>query len=104
MAFSSQPSNLITVSYDGSARSMDLGKAVFDEVQLKNVTSSNRQSDVICHLQTFKTLQVTLVFCAQLYRSAVGLRSFDFMSSDRSTLLIADWGGDVAVVDRRTPG
>lgn len=70
MAFSSQPSNLITVSYDGSVRSMDLEKAVFDE----------------------------------LYRSASGLRSFDFMSSDCSTLLIGDWNGDVAVVDRRTPG
>ncbi|XP_056605739.1 WD repeat-containing protein 76 isoform X1 [Triplophysa dalaica] len=70
MAFSSQPSNLITVSYDGSARSMDLEKAVFDE----------------------------------LYRSAFGLKSFDFVSSDHSTLLIGDWSGDVAVVDRRTPG
>ncbi|ROJ33191.1 WD repeat-containing protein 76 [Anabarilius grahami] len=32
MAFSSHPCNLITVSYDGSARSMDLEKAVFEEV------------------------------------------------------------------------
>nr|XP_055063991.1 WD repeat-containing protein 76 [Misgurnus anguillicaudatus] len=70
MAFSSKPSNLITVSYDGFARSMDLEKAVFDEV----------------------------------YHSASKLRSFDFMSSDCSTLLIGDWNGDVAVVDRRTPG
>uniref|UniRef100_A0A673J4Q5 WD repeat-containing protein 76 n=1 Tax=Sinocyclocheilus rhinocerous TaxID=307959 RepID=A0A673J4Q5_9TELE len=33
MAFSSHPCNLITVSFDGSARSMDLEKAVFDEVK-----------------------------------------------------------------------
>lgn len=33
MAFSSHPCNLITVSYDGSARSMDLENAVFDEVK-----------------------------------------------------------------------
>lgn len=70
MAFSSKPSDLITVSYDGFARSMDLEKAVFDEV----------------------------------YHSASKLRSFDFMSSDCSTLLIGDWNGDVAVIDQRTPG
>ncbi|XP_052417268.1 WD repeat-containing protein 76 [Carassius gibelio] len=68
MAFSSHPCNLITVSYDGSARSMDLEKAVFDEV----------------------------------YRSSSGLKSFDFLSTDCSTLLLCEWNGDVAVVDRRT--
>ncbi|KAK7170543.1 hypothetical protein R3I94_000671 [Phoxinus phoxinus] len=70
MAFSSHPCNLITVSYDGFARSMDLEKAVFDEV----------------------------------YRSTSGLKSFDFLSNDCSTLLLGEWNGDVAVVDRRTPG
>ncbi|XP_051983338.1 WD repeat-containing protein 76-like [Xyrauchen texanus] len=70
MAFSSHSSNLITVSYDGSARCMDLEKAVFDEV----------------------------------YRSNSALRSFDFLSSDCSTLLLSNWDGDVAIVDRRTPG
>ncbi|KAG1942089.1 WD repeat-containing protein [Pimephales promelas] len=70
MAFSSQPSNLITVSYDGFARSMDLEKAMFDEV----------------------------------YHSTSGLKSFDFLSKDCSTLLLGEWKGDVAVVDRRTPG
>ncbi|XP_067298115.1 WD repeat-containing protein 76 isoform X2 [Pseudorasbora parva] len=70
MAFSSHPCNLITVSYDGSARSMDLEKTVFDEV----------------------------------YRSTSGLKSFDFLSNDCSTLLLGEWNGDVAVVDRRTPG
>ncbi|XP_043099282.1 WD repeat-containing protein 76 [Puntigrus tetrazona] len=68
MAFSSHPCNLITVSYDGSARSMDLEKAVFDEV----------------------------------YRSSFGLKSFDFLSADGSTLLLGKWNGEVAVVDRRT--
>uniref|UniRef100_A0A8C1EAZ6 WD repeat-containing protein 76 n=1 Tax=Cyprinus carpio carpio TaxID=630221 RepID=A0A8C1EAZ6_CYPCA len=63
MAFSSHPCNLITVSYDGSARSMDLEKAVFDEV----------------------------------YRSSSGLKSFDFLSTDCSTLLLGEWNGDVAV-------
>ncbi|XP_051552883.1 WD repeat-containing protein 76-like isoform X2 [Myxocyprinus asiaticus] len=70
MAFSSHSSNLITVSYDGSARCMDLEKAVFDEV----------------------------------YRSTSALKSFDFLSSDCSTLLLSNWDGDVAIVDRRTPG
>uniref|UniRef100_A0A8C1TYY0 WD repeat-containing protein 76 n=1 Tax=Cyprinus carpio TaxID=7962 RepID=A0A8C1TYY0_CYPCA len=69
MAFSSHPCNLITVSFDGSARSMDLEKAVFDEV----------------------------------YRSPSGLKSFDFLSTNCSTLLLGVWNGDVAVVDRRTP-
>lgn len=45
MAFSSQPSNLITVSYDGSVRSMDLEKAVFDEVKI--TISSTRQSHAV---------------------------------------------------------
>uniref|UniRef100_A0A9J8BCH1 WD repeat-containing protein 76 n=1 Tax=Cyprinus carpio carpio TaxID=630221 RepID=A0A9J8BCH1_CYPCA len=69
MAFSSHPCNLITVSFDGSARSMDLEKAVFDEV----------------------------------YRSPSGLKSFDFLSTNCSTLLLGVWNGDVAVVVRRTP-
>ncbi|KAI2662673.1 WD repeat-containing protein 76 [Labeo rohita] len=69
MAFTSHPCNLITISYDGSARSMDVEKAVFDEV----------------------------------YRSHFGLKSFDFLSADYSTLLLGEWNGDVAVVDRRTP-
>nr|XP_021333253.1 WD repeat-containing protein 76 isoform X1 [Danio rerio] len=68
LAFTSQPCNLITASYDGSARSMDLEKAVFDEV----------------------------------YRSSSSLKSFDFLSSDCSTLLFGEWNGDVAIVDRRT--
>ncbi|KAI4872976.1 hypothetical protein NFI96_023663, partial [Prochilodus magdalenae] len=70
LAFSSQPSNLLSVSYDGTARSMDLEKAVFEEV----------------------------------YHSDSGLKSFDFLSSDCSTMLIGHWDGDVVIVDRRTPG
>ncbi|XP_066503991.1 WD repeat-containing protein 76 isoform X2 [Hoplias malabaricus] len=70
MAFSSQTSNLISVSYDGSARCMDLEKAVFEEV----------------------------------YRSDSGLKSFDFLSNDCSTLLIGHMDGDIVIVDRRTSG
>ncbi|XP_076879181.1 WD repeat-containing protein 76 isoform X2 [Brachyhypopomus gauderio] len=71
LAFSSaQPTNLLTVSNDGSARSMDLERALFEEV----------------------------------YHSVSGLKSFDFLSVDCSTLLIAHNGGDVVIVDRRTRG
>ncbi|KTF77247.1 hypothetical protein cypCar_00004325 [Cyprinus carpio] len=37
-----------------------------------------------------------------VYRSSSGLKSFDFLSTDCSTLLLGEWNGDVAVVDRRT--
>ncbi|KAG9331727.1 hypothetical protein JZ751_017292 [Albula glossodonta] len=40
----------------------------------------------------------------EVYRSDVGLSSFDFLSHDCSTLLVCNWEGEVAVVDRRTPG
>ncbi|XP_036400465.1 WD repeat-containing protein 76 [Megalops cyprinoides] len=40
----------------------------------------------------------------EVYRSDIGLAAFDFLSHDCSTLLVCDWEGDVAVVDRRTPG
>ncbi|KAM9422471.1 WD repeat-containing protein 76 isoform 7-T12 [Salvelinus alpinus] len=71
MAFSrSHPTDLLTLSYDGTLRSTDVEKAVFDEV----------------------------------YRIKDGLRTFDFLSHDCSTLVTGDWYGDVAIVDRRTPG
>ncbi|KAK1798579.1 hypothetical protein P4O66_006877, partial [Electrophorus voltai] len=67
LAFSSaQPTNLLTVSNDGSTHSMDLERALFEEV----------------------------------YHSDSGLKSFDFLSVDCSTLLM---DGDVVIVDRRTP-
>ncbi|CDQ90058.1 unnamed protein product [Oncorhynchus mykiss] len=40
----------------------------------------------------------------EVYRIKDGLRTFDFLSHDCSTLVTGDWYGDVAIVDRRTPG
>ncbi|XP_035992378.1 WD repeat-containing protein 76 isoform X1 [Fundulus heteroclitus] len=71
LAFSRfQPTQLLSVSYDGSLRCMDVEKAVFDDV----------------------------------YDVDDGLKTFDFMSDDCSTLVVGNWFGDVAIVDRRTPG
>ncbi|KAK5873733.1 hypothetical protein PBY51_018745 [Eleginops maclovinus] len=71
MAFSrAQPTQLLSLSYDGSLRCMDVEKAVFDDV----------------------------------YDIEEGLRTFDFLSHDCSTLLVGNWNGKVAIVDRRTPG
>ncbi|XP_058485197.1 WD repeat-containing protein 76 isoform X1 [Solea solea] len=63
-------SHLLSLSYDGSLRCMDLQKAVFDDV----------------------------------YDTEDGLKTFDFMSHDCSTLVVGNWYGEVAIVDRRTPG
>ncbi|KAJ7994839.1 hypothetical protein DPEC_G00253620 [Dallia pectoralis] len=71
MAFStSRPTELLTLSYDGTLRSTDVKRAVFDEV----------------------------------YRIKNALRTFDFLSDDSLTLVAGDWYGDIAIVDRRTPG
>lgn len=71
LAFSrSHPTQLLSTSYDGSLRCMDLEKAVFDDV----------------------------------YDIDEGLKTFAFMSHDCSTLLVGNWFGEVAIVDRRTPG
>ncbi|XP_030614386.1 WD repeat-containing protein 76 isoform X2 [Archocentrus centrarchus] len=71
MAFStSHPTQLLSLSYDGSLRCMDVEKAVFDDV----------------------------------YDIEDGLKTFDFMSHDCSTLVVGNFYGDVAIVDRRTPG
>ncbi|XP_047436884.1 WD repeat-containing protein 76 [Mugil cephalus] len=71
MAFSTaHPSQLLSLSYDGSLRCMDVEKAVFDDV----------------------------------YDIEDGLKTFDFLSPDCSTLVVGNWFGEVAVVDRRTPG
>ncbi|XP_046898243.1 WD repeat-containing protein 76 isoform X1 [Hypomesus transpacificus] len=69
MAFSAS-SDLLSLSYDGTLRSTDVEKAVFDDV----------------------------------YRVRKGLHTFDFLSRDCSTLVVGEWNGDVAIVDRRTPG
>ncbi|XP_056231412.1 WD repeat-containing protein 76 [Seriola aureovittata] len=71
MAFSrAHATHLLSLSYDGSLRCMDVEKAVFDDV----------------------------------YDIDDGLKSFDFMSHDCSTLVVGNWYGEVAIVDRRTPG
>ncbi|XP_068597359.1 WD repeat-containing protein 76 [Brachionichthys hirsutus] len=71
VAFSrAHPSHLLSLSYDGSLRCMDVEKAVFDDV----------------------------------YDSDNGLKTFDFMSPDCSTLVVGNMYGRVAIVDRRTPG
>ncbi|AWP01830.1 putative WD repeat-containing protein 76-like [Scophthalmus maximus] len=71
LAFSrAHATQLLSLSYDGSLRCMDVEKAVFDEV----------------------------------YDIEDGLKSFDFMTHDCSTLVVGNWYGEVAIVDRRTPG
>ncbi|XP_070821052.1 WD repeat-containing protein 76-like isoform X2 [Chaetodon trifascialis] len=71
MAFSTaHPTHLLSLSYDGSLRCMDVVKAAFDDV----------------------------------YDIDDGLKTFDFMSHDCSTLVVGNWYGEVAMVDRRTPG
>uniref|UniRef100_A0A3B4YZV0 WD repeat-containing protein 76 n=1 Tax=Stegastes partitus TaxID=144197 RepID=A0A3B4YZV0_9TELE len=71
MAFSTaHPTQLLSLSYDGSLRCMDIEKAVFDDV----------------------------------YDIEDGLKTFDFMSHDCVTLVVGNWYGEVAIVDRRTPG
>ncbi|XP_040898960.1 WD repeat-containing protein 76 [Toxotes jaculatrix] len=71
MAFSrAHATHLLSLSYDGSLRCMDVEKAVFDDV----------------------------------YDIEDGLKTFDFMSHDCLTLVVGNWYGEVAIVDRRTPG
>ncbi|XP_077418969.1 WD repeat-containing protein 76 [Vanacampus margaritifer] len=71
LAFSkAHPAQLLSLSYDGSLRCMDVEKGAFDDV----------------------------------YDIEDGLKTFDFLSHDCSTLVVGDWYGNVAVVDRRTPG
>ncbi|XP_062274521.1 WD repeat-containing protein 76 [Scomber scombrus] len=71
LAFSrAHPTHLLSLSYDGSLRCMDVEKSVFDDV----------------------------------YDIDDGLKTFDFMSHDCMTLLVGNWYGEVAIVDRRTPG
>ncbi|XP_043933652.1 WD repeat-containing protein 76-like [Protopterus annectens] len=67
----SNPSQLLSVSYDGTLRCGDFSKAVFDEIY--------RMEDF-------------------------SLTSFDFLGRDGSTLIVSQFDGGFAVVDRRTPG
>uniref|UniRef100_A0A8C5I7D3 WD repeat-containing protein 76 n=1 Tax=Gouania willdenowi TaxID=441366 RepID=A0A8C5I7D3_GOUWI len=71
MAFSpAHPTQLLSLSYDGSLRCMDVEKSVFDDV----------------------------------YNAQDALKTFDFMSHDSLTMVVGSLYGDVAIVDRRTPG
>nr|XP_020475592.1 WD repeat-containing protein 76 isoform X2 [Monopterus albus] len=71
LAFSrAHATQLLSLSYDGSLRCMDVEKAVFDDV----------------------------------YDVEDGLKTFDFLSHDCLTLVVGNWYGEVAIVDRRTPG
>lgn len=103
MAFSTfRPTQLLTLSYDGSLRCMDVEKAVFDEVRetpLLQLFCLFLQSRCLCLLQR-KQFGSFL----QVYSIDDGLKTFAFMSHDCSTLLVGNVYGEVSIVDRRTPG
>lgn len=40
----------------------------------------------------------------EVYEIEDGLKTFDFLSNDGMSLLVGSWYGDIAIVDRRTPG
>ncbi|NXT51160.1 WDR76 protein, partial [Pluvianellus socialis] len=47
---------------------------------------------------------VTRAVFDEICRSEENLSSFDFLEDNASTAVVGQWDGDVAVVDRRTPG
>ncbi|NXA18590.1 WDR76 protein, partial [Ibidorhyncha struthersii] len=47
---------------------------------------------------------VTRAVFDEICRSEESLSSFDFLEDNASTAIVGHWDGDVAVVDRRTPG
>ncbi|NXI73459.1 WDR76 protein, partial [Anseranas semipalmata] len=47
---------------------------------------------------------VTRAVFDEIYRSEESLSSFDFLEDNASTAIVGYWDGNVAVVDRRTPG
>ncbi|XP_026711837.1 WD repeat-containing protein 76 [Athene cunicularia] len=47
---------------------------------------------------------VTRAVFDDIYRSEEKLSSFDFLEDNASTAIVAHWGGNITVVDRRTPG
>lgn len=53
---------------------------------------------------TLRCTDVEKAVFEDVYRIEEGLQTFDFLSHDCSTLVVSNWDGDVAVVDRRTPG
>ncbi|NXS45623.1 WDR76 protein, partial [Balaeniceps rex] len=53
---------------------------------------------------TLRCGDVTRAVFDEICRSEESLSSFDFLEDNASTAIVGHWDGDVAVVDRRTPG
>ncbi|XP_075620671.1 WD repeat-containing protein 76 isoform X3 [Balearica regulorum gibbericeps] len=53
---------------------------------------------------TLRCGDVTRAVFDEICRSEENLSSFDFLEDNASTAIVGHWDGDVAVVDRRTPG
>ncbi|NWH84638.1 WDR76 protein, partial [Aegithalos caudatus] len=53
---------------------------------------------------TLRCGDVTKAVFDEICRSEDNLSCFDFLEENASTAIVAQWDGDVAVVDRRTPG
>ncbi|XP_065268489.1 WD repeat-containing protein 76 [Emys orbicularis] len=59
----------------------------------------------LSHDGTVRCGDVTRAVFEEVYRSEEnGFSSFDFLADNASTLVVGQWDGDVAIVDRRTPG
>lgn len=55
-------------------------------------------------ISPFPTWDQSACSLFQVYDIDDGLKTFDFLSHDCSTLVVGNWYGEVAIVDRRTPG
>uniref|UniRef100_A0A8C8A696 WD repeat-containing protein 76 n=1 Tax=Otus sunia TaxID=257818 RepID=A0A8C8A696_9STRI len=53
---------------------------------------------------TLRCGDVTRAVFDEICRSEDSLSSFDFLEDNASTAIVGHWGGNVAIVDRRTPG
>ncbi|NXF45176.1 WDR76 protein, partial [Oceanites oceanicus] len=53
---------------------------------------------------TLRCGDVTRAVFDEICRSEESLSSFDFLEDNASTAIVGHWDGDIAVVDRRTPG
>ncbi|NXW41679.1 WDR76 protein, partial [Nyctiprogne leucopyga] len=54
--------------------------------------------------ETLRCGDVTRAVFDEICRSEEGFSSFDFLEDNACTAVVGHWDGDVAVVDRRTPG
>ncbi|KFZ55238.1 WD repeat-containing protein 76, partial [Antrostomus carolinensis] len=54
--------------------------------------------------ETLRCGDVTRALFDEICRTEEGFSSFDFLEDNASTAIVGHWDGDVAVVDRRTPG